>query len=283
RLVERQRRVSVEDWYGERLRVGVLSDTHLGSLYFMRKLLEAAYKTFKRESVDAILHCGDMTAGEKMYKGQEYELYAHGFDAQRDEVINTYPECDGVPTRFITGNHDLSYWKRTGADIGEAIAERRADMIYLGMEEHDLQLGGLRLRLSHPGKGTAYALCYSEDTRILTRDRSWQLISALEDSDAVATLNPETNRLEWQLPTARPTYDYSGPMIQVGGSPGYSYDLLVTPSHQMWVARPWGANNTGRRRSFSPPGFHFVRAEEITAGRQYKLQRWAHWDGTEEA
>ena len=147
----------IHNYYGEHIRFGVLSDTHFGSLFCNRSLLHLAYKTFKKEGITTVYHCGDMCDGERIYRGQEYELYAHGANAQAREVIDKYPRFDGITTYFITGNHDLSFYKTSGVDIGEIIAMHRKDLVYLGQEEVDIALkkgGSPKIRLSHPGKGT---------------------------------------------------------------------------------------------------------------------------------
>lgn len=280
KLSQQREHVSVHDWYGKTAKIGVLGDCHLGNKFHNPQLLKAAYKTFKREGCEAVYNPGDVCDGQNMYKGQEYELYAFGFDAQVNEVVENYPCEPDMPTYFILGNHDLSFWKDLGADFGEAVSARREDLICIGRSEHDVKIGHIIMRLSHPSGGTAYAICYSADTRVLTRDRGWVLFPDLTDEDALATLNPSTNGLEWQCPESRQSYAYSGPMKQFGGGRGHKYDVCVTPEHQMWVARPW--TNKGSTQHASPPGFHFVRANEITQGRQYKLQRWANWEGVED-
>ena len=93
--------VSIHDYYGNNAKFGIVSDTHIGSLYENRGLLHLAYKVFKKEGIDTVYHCGDMTDGEKIYRGQEYELYAHGADAQVKEVVKKYPRFDGITTHFI--------------------------------------------------------------------------------------------------------------------------------------------------------------------------------------
>jgi hypothetical protein len=80
--------ICVHDYYGDHAKFGLVSDTHFGSLYTNRSLLHLAYKTFKKEGIDTVYHCGDICDGEKMYRGQEYELHAHGADAQIKEVKN---------------------------------------------------------------------------------------------------------------------------------------------------------------------------------------------------
>jgi predicted phosphodiesterase len=162
--LQEYRRVHTKEFYKDTVRFGVVSDTHLGSLYSAQDYLEAAYDIFEHENIDTVYHCGDLTDGEKMYRGQEYEIFRHGCDAQLEEVIEKYPKREKVSTHFILGNHDMSFWKRAGINIGPKIADKRKDMIYLGVEEADIIYTQadrkVRLRLSHPGKGTAYALSY---------------------------------------------------------------------------------------------------------------------------
>jgi hypothetical protein len=51
---------------GSEFRFGVLGDTQIGSLYTDYALLEFAYRTFRAEGIERVLHTGDMTDGIKM-------------------------------------------------------------------------------------------------------------------------------------------------------------------------------------------------------------------------
>ncbi len=158
------KKISVHKFKGNWIKFGVVSDTHLGSLYDDIELLETAYSVFQKEGVNTVYHCGDLLDGEKMYKGQEYEIRHHGRDAQVDYCVETYPYRKDITTYFITGNHDLAYWKSVGTDVGYSIAEQREDMVYLGKEEADILLqrgkNKIVVRVVHPGGGTPYAISY---------------------------------------------------------------------------------------------------------------------------
>lgn len=82
------------------------------------------------------------------------------------------------------------------------------------------------------------ALCYSDDTEVLTR-RGWINFAAAvvgETGDEFATRNPETKAFEWQKATAFHESHYSGSMVRLHSR---SLDLLVTPNHRVLVtARP---------------------------------------------
>jgi len=149
---------------GDLLRFGVISDSHLGSTQENIPLLQAAYDTFEREGITKVFHAGDISDGEHMRPGHEYELKIIGFDRQTDYIVNEYPYKESIETVFLGGNHDESFWKHSGADIGLQIAKHRSDMIYVGMLEADINLitssNSITLRLWHPLLGSAYAISY---------------------------------------------------------------------------------------------------------------------------
>jgi predicted phosphodiesterase len=143
---------------------GYVTDTHLGSLYADKALLDYAYDVFEKEGAQTVYHSGDLVDGQKMFRGQEYELEVVGSDAQVALVCDVYPKKPGITTYFITGNHDRSFWKDGGNDIGYKIAKERKDMVYLGHQESDIGIGSgdaqATIRLFHPDGGSAYAISY---------------------------------------------------------------------------------------------------------------------------
>jgi hypothetical protein len=75
-------------------------------------------------------------------------------------------------------------------------------------------------------------LCYDDKTDILT-EYGWKRFKDLLKSDKVATLNTDTNELEYQLPVDYVNQHYSGEMFRQSGS----VDLLVTPNHNLYISR----------------------------------------------
>ena len=142
------------------LRFGIVSDTHLCSTHEKLNELHTFYHICKKMKVDTILHAGDMVAGWKVYRGQENEVHTFGAIGQSNYVIENYPKVKGIKTYFITGNHCESFWKLAGIDIGDVIADKREDMIYLGMYDADVFLKGVHIKLHHGDGGGAYALSY---------------------------------------------------------------------------------------------------------------------------
>lgn len=106
-------------------------------------------------------HTGDIDDGENMRPGHAYENYTQGADEHINEIIKNYPYVEGIDTYFITGNHDASYRKHCGLDIGRQIEKERSDLHCLG---RDLAIVNITPKVSmmlrHPWTGSAYALSY---------------------------------------------------------------------------------------------------------------------------
>ncbi len=146
------------------IRIGVVGDTHINSNYENLDFLNALYSEFKAAGVDFVIQTGDVTDGEHMHAGHEYEIKQHGIDRVIDYVINEFPNV-GLTTHFIGGNHDESYHKQAGADICKLIAAHRSDMHYLGLNRGELTVGSEKkptiIQVLHPGGGSAKALSYA--------------------------------------------------------------------------------------------------------------------------
>ena len=145
---------------GDWVKFGLVGDTQLGSRYAQVTLLHEAYDFFEREGITDVLHVGDVTDGQHMYRGHEFELAIHGADAQVEYICERYPRRNGIKTRMISGNHDLSYMKNEGMDIVKRICECRDDMEYLGRLGAYVTIGPRRIYLMHPTGGVAYARSY---------------------------------------------------------------------------------------------------------------------------
>ena len=77
--------------------------------------------------------------------------------------------------------------------------------------------------------------CCSEDSEILTRE-GFKGPYELSEDDEVATLNPETNELEYYKPKSIYREKYKGPMLHFKGR---GFNCLVTPNHRMVGRWKW--------------------------------------------
>lgn len=146
-------------------RIGLVSDTHIGSKYQQMTLLYDAYKIFDERQVDFILHAGDVFDGVNMYRGHADELFLYDADQQLEYAVEHYPHSKGigrtVKTYLIGGQHDYSFIKQNGYNIIKHLCEKRKDLVYRGFYSAEFTIKGLRIGLEHPGGGIAYALSYA--------------------------------------------------------------------------------------------------------------------------
>lgn len=162
--VEKKRRDIVRDWNGcKHIRIGVVSDTHIGNVNSQMTFLKDLYGRFSELGISDVYHCGDISDGWYPNRSDQiYELHSHGADRQVDYICKHYPKIDGITTHFIIGNHDYTFIRNTGYNIGPAIEMRRSDMKYLGINNARVWLTPkCDMEINHPGDGSAYAMSYS--------------------------------------------------------------------------------------------------------------------------
>lgn len=145
------------------IRLGIVSDPHLGSRYEQLTALRSFYAHADAQKVDAFVNAGDLVQGsDKMHKGMELEVHAHGADAQVAYAAAVYPASRrrNVKTYIIAGNHDDSFLKDGGVNVVRRVCALRPDMAYVGQDAAYLRLGKLRMYVVHPDGGNTYAKSY---------------------------------------------------------------------------------------------------------------------------
>lgn len=144
------------------IRFALFGDTHFGNLYACPENLAAFFKAAKAAGCEVALHAGDVLDGWRVYRGQEFELGAVGFDAQL-QCLAEAP--GGLPVKFIAGNHDASFKNQIGISVGEAIERVRPDWQFLGEDQAVIELrtasgAPYTVGLYHMSGGTSYAVSY---------------------------------------------------------------------------------------------------------------------------
>jgi len=136
-------------------KVAFISDLHFGSRYQCLDELNDFIRVAKRRDVNALVCLGDLSDGLKMHQDMEHEQFLHKPKDILNYIVDNYPK--GFDTNvFITGNHDFSLQKAGCMNLGQAVAEERDDLVFLG---HDTGLvtlgGGLEVYLHHGTGGCA--------------------------------------------------------------------------------------------------------------------------------
>lgn len=144
----------------EKIKLLLISDTHLCNKADRIDILNYLYDKAESKGIKQILHCGDLTDGIYTNRPQQlYELRCYGFDEHLNYVLEKYPKFSGK-TYFIGGNHMDTYFRNGGSDLGTSISKTRDDMIYLGPDTANLQIGKIGINMHHGSGGKAYSLSY---------------------------------------------------------------------------------------------------------------------------
>lgn len=225
---KRPREKGIITFEGEDFKFLVLSDTHIGSIYFEDELLLSAMEEGKKQGCTAMLHAGDIIEGMSTRPGQIYELTEIGYAAQRNKAVELFKQW-GKPMYFCIGNH--SDWFNTksgvGLDVGEDIESRIPDSHYVGVHEGIVDVNGVSFMLWHGEDGS----CFDNKTEIQTK-AGWKYFADLTKDDYVATMTKDTHEFQWQHPTDIFIKEYTGDMIHFNSR---TVDCMVTPNHGMWT------------------------------------------------
>jgi len=155
-------------------KIGAISDNHINSKFERLDVLNAIYDIYEKEGITEVYNGGNWIEGDA--KWNRYEVKNRGASKQVGYFLDVYPQKKNMTTYFIAGDdHEGWYWQREGLNIGEytemkAQKAGRFDLKYLGYVEADVELlakrGKAKMRIMHPGGGSAYAVSYSPQKMI---------------------------------------------------------------------------------------------------------------------
>ena len=161
RIVPGYGKVPIISFEGQRIRIGAMTDTHLGHIKMPPNRIYQAFEEFKKEKVDFVVHCGDVTEGMSNRPGQIYELTHLGYALQKSLSIEVFGQWTDTEIYAIDGNHDRWFLKSNGAKIVEDIDAVLPNFNFIGHDEGDISLKGkATLKLWHGEDGNSYALSY---------------------------------------------------------------------------------------------------------------------------
>jgi len=146
---------------GQRIRVGAITDTHIGHKRCNPDYIYAAFEEFRKEKVDFITHSGDVLEGMSVRAGHVYELSHIGYEDQKATAVKIFSQWTDTPIYAISGNHDRWYIKAVGANAVKDIESEVKNFMFIGHDEGDISLKGQSiLKLWHGEDGSSYALSY---------------------------------------------------------------------------------------------------------------------------
>jgi len=144
--------------------IGVISDTHIGHKMYRPDIMDCAAKEFNKYHVDFVLHPGDILEGMSGREGHIFELNEIG---ATNQIRRAKEELSKIrqPIYAITASQSHDGWfsskGNAGFEVGPALEKILDNFHFLGYDEADLNLdNGCKIRMTHPGDGTAYAISY---------------------------------------------------------------------------------------------------------------------------
>ncbi len=111
--------------------------------------------------------------------------------------------------------------------------------------------------------------CYDEETEVLTK-HGWKFFKDLSETDIICTLNPSTQEIEFQKPSAIVQFAHHKNLISIKNN---TLDIMVTPDHNMYVNSQCDARN-------KKSNFKFVKARDLQ--HQSVIKRTGIWRGIEQ-
>lgn len=162
-----RKKISQYNFDGEVIRIGVMSDTHIGSSYTEEERIIKALQVMDNEGCELLLHAGDLSEGMSGRDGHVYELKHIGYSAQLNTAIQIFSNWK-KPAKIIAGNHDLWYLQKAniGADIVGEFCSKLNNFECIGFGEGDVIVNGVEVKLFHGNDGASYALSYREQKLI---------------------------------------------------------------------------------------------------------------------
>jgi len=152
------------DFNGKHLKIGFMTDTHIGSIFFNESWFFSAIEEMEKQKIDLCFHAGDVTDGFASNRaGHVFTLNKIGYQAQKTYAIELFSKCK-FPVYMIDGNHDRFYIRGgMGGLIVQDICDSLENLHYLGSDYANIDIDGIKLELFH---GEDSAMGYSVDYRI---------------------------------------------------------------------------------------------------------------------
>jgi predicted phosphodiesterase len=144
---------------GDAIRFWFATDLHIGSETYREEFWEALLKEAAAFKAGFGIITGDITEGLSVRPGHVYELTHVGYAAQLKYAVEQLSKWKGK-LYCVDGNHDRWYLKSNGAIIVEDICNQLPDAEFLGHDEGDIHVNGIRVRLFHGEDSSSYATSY---------------------------------------------------------------------------------------------------------------------------
>jgi predicted phosphodiesterase len=148
-------------------KLGAMSDWHDGSKAAQISARNRAIKIMYDEGVRDIIVAGDINAGCKVYKGQEFDVVTMRYDEQAAITEAYCPQYEGLRYHIMGGNHDYDAIKNGAHNALDELCDRRDDFWYYGYDLVTVRLTeDVDALVWHPSGSSAYAMSYKSQKMV---------------------------------------------------------------------------------------------------------------------
>ena len=117
--------------------------------------------------------------------------------------------------------------------------------------------------------------CYDKETEVLTKS-GWKYFKDLSFEDEIATLNEETDELEYQKPEDIIAYKYNGKMYRLENR---GLSICVTPNHNLYVSKGSYYNGSKNNEKHKYP--YELTTPDTYFGKDKRFKKGCTWKGNE--
>jgi hypothetical protein len=238
-----------------------------------------AFKEFKKRVPNSVLYCHTQVEdGSNPYQRTDLTRTCSELGLRPGEDIlfpQNYTAASGFPENTVNQLYNTGDLYLTTA-LGEGYGLIDQEMMACGVP---VVAGNHTVRPELYGKyserGFLYDCkelvwidnCYSPDTEVLT-ENGWKFFKDLQSTDQLATLNRETEEIEYYKPHRLVKENYSGKMYHLSHSGNCRTDLLVTANHNLLVSKvKKGIANH----------WEFLKPEQVYGNRNLRFKKNARW------
>jgi len=175
-----------------------------------------------------------------------------------EKILNNIRAAENITTTTDIFKEELSKFNKNVFTIPNAINPNDKQFVSNPIKSDKIRVGWLG------------GSCMTPDTEILT-DEGWKRFDELDQNELVATLNPNTNELEYHKPVGYICEPFEGE-LNCGKNGLIEYE--VTPNHNMYAS-------VVKSLTHKKLNLELIQSEKIH-GKNFHIKKDAKWFGKEE-
>lgn len=126
----------------------VISDIHIGSMFDAPERLKVIRDFANYCDINLILNCGDLVDGP-FHEDQSLPRRINNLEDQLVELLEVYPQENGLNTVCVLGDHDLKYKTEYGDCVNKTLKKYRPDIKVYSSGSGNIKINGKDILICH--------------------------------------------------------------------------------------------------------------------------------------